>query len=81
LNNTLHKLKYRLSRQNVEKLCLVYICPIFEYACEIWDNCGVCYSTKLEQLQLDATVDGIKDSVVIESLQKGIIKFEPFLKG
>jgi hypothetical protein len=27
------------------------------------------------------TVDGIKDSVVIESLQKGIIKFEPFPKG
>jgi hypothetical protein len=26
----------------------------FEYACEIWDNCGVCYSTKLEKLQLDA---------------------------
>jgi hypothetical protein len=28
--------------------------PNFEYACEIWDNCGVCYSTKLENLQLDA---------------------------
>jgi hypothetical protein len=27
------------------------------------------------------TVDGIKDSFVIESLQKGIIKSEPFLKG
>jgi hypothetical protein len=26
-------------------------------------------------------VDGIKDSVVIESLQKGMIKSEPFLKG
>jgi hypothetical protein len=25
-----------------------------EYACEIWDNCGVSYSTKLEKLQLDA---------------------------
>jgi hypothetical protein len=25
-----------------------------EYVCEIWDNCGVCYSTKLEKLQLDA---------------------------
>jgi hypothetical protein len=51
----------------------------------------VFYSTKLEKLQLDAarivtgfqslTVDGIKDSVVIESLHKGIIKSEPFLKG
>ena len=50
----MRKLKYRLSRQNLEKLYLVYIRPIFEYACEIWDNCGVCYSTKLEKLQLDA---------------------------
>jgi hypothetical protein len=43
-----------LSRQNLKKICLAYICPIFEYAREIWDNCGVCYSTKLEKLQLDA---------------------------
>ena len=50
----LRKLKCRLSRQNLEKLYLVYICPNFEYACEIWDNCGVCYSTKLAKLQLDA---------------------------
>ena len=50
----LRKLKYRLSRQNLEKLYLVYIRPIFQYSCEIWDNCGVCYSTKLEKLQLDA---------------------------
>jgi hypothetical protein len=33
---------------------MVYIRQIFEYACEIWDNCRVCYSTKLEKLQLDA---------------------------
>jgi hypothetical protein len=50
----LRTLKYRLSRQNLEQLYLVYIRPIFEYASEIWDNCGVCYSTKLEKLQLDA---------------------------
>ena len=50
----LRKLKYRSSRQNLEKLYLVYIRPIFEYAREIWDNCGVCYSTKLEKLELDA---------------------------
>jgi hypothetical protein len=35
------KLKYKLSRKNLEKLYLVYIRPIFEYACEVWDNCGV----------------------------------------
>jgi len=32
----LRKLKYRLRRQNLEKLYLVYIRPIFEYACEIF---------------------------------------------
>ena len=37
----LRKLKYRSSRQNLEKLYLVYIRPIFEYAREIWDNCEV----------------------------------------
>ena len=50
----LRKLKYRLSRQNLEQLYLVYIRPICEYASEIWDNCGVCYSIKLEKLQLNA---------------------------
>ena len=50
----LRTLKYRLSRQNLEQLYLVYIRPIFESASEIWDNCGACYSTKLEKLQLYA---------------------------
>ena len=27
---------------------LVYIRPLFEYACEVWDNCGIDYSDKLE---------------------------------
>jgi hypothetical protein len=29
-------------------------CPVFKYACEVWDNCGIGYSDKLENLQLDA---------------------------
>ena len=52
--NVLRKLKYRLSRSNLEKLYLVYVRPIFEYACEVWDNCGTVYSNRLEQLQLEA---------------------------
>ena len=32
---------------------LVYIRPIYEYACEVWDNCGICHSNKLEKLQLE----------------------------
>ena len=48
----LRKLKYRLSRTNLDTLYLVYIRPLFEYACELWDNCGIGNSQKLEQLQL-----------------------------
>ena len=50
----LRKLKYKLNRNNLEKLYLIYIRPIFEYACEVWDNCGVSNSCKLERLQLEA---------------------------
>jgi hypothetical protein len=50
----LRKLKYRLNRKNLEKLYLIYIRPIFEYACEVWDNCGVSNSCKLARLQLEA---------------------------
>ena len=50
----LRKLKYKFNRQNLEKLYLIYIRPIFEYACEVWDNCGVSNSCKLERLQLEA---------------------------
>ncbi|XP_063435711.1 unconventional myosin-IXa-like [Mytilus trossulus] len=38
--NMLRKLKYKLSRKNLEKLYLVFIRPLFEYASEVWDNIG-----------------------------------------
>jgi hypothetical protein len=47
--HVLRKLKY-----NLEKLYLVYIRPIFENACEAWDNCGVGNYNKLDQLYLEA---------------------------
>jgi hypothetical protein len=52
--NVLRKLKYKFSLKNLEKLYLVYIRQIFEYACEAWDNCGVRNYNKLDQLQLEA---------------------------
>ena len=45
-----------MTRQNLEKMYLVYIRPIFEYACEVWNNCGKCHSSKLETLQLDTAL-------------------------
>ena len=50
----LRKLTFSLNRSNLEKMYLVYIRPLFEYACEVWDNCGIGYSDKLEKLQLDS---------------------------
>ena len=52
--NVLRKLKYRLNRQNLEKLYITFIRPIFEYASELWDNCGIGNIDKLEKLQLEA---------------------------
>ena len=52
--NVLRKLKYQICRNNLEKLYLAYIRPLFEYACEVWDNCGVLNANKLEKLQLEA---------------------------
>jgi hypothetical protein len=54
--NVLRKFKYKLSRKNLDKLYLVYIRLIFEYASEVWDNCGVGNSNKLDQLQLEAAI-------------------------
>jgi hypothetical protein len=36
----LRKLKFNMNRLSLEKMYLVYVRPIFEYACEAWDNCG-----------------------------------------
>ena len=51
--NVLCKLKYKICRTTLENLYLVYIRPIFEYASEVWDSCGVVNANKLEQLQLE----------------------------
>ena len=45
--NIPRRLKYRLSHTNLDKLYLVYIRPLFEYACELWDNCGIGNSQQL----------------------------------
>ena len=32
----------------------MFICPLFEYASEVWDNCGSLNLEKLDCLQLEA---------------------------
>jgi hypothetical protein len=54
--NILRKSKFKINRSNLEKkLYLVYIRPIFEYASEVWDNCGSLNASKLERLQLETS--------------------------
>ena len=52
--NVMRKIKYKICRTTLEKLYLTYIRPILEYACEVWDNCGIVYTNKLENVQLEA---------------------------
>ena len=47
--NILRKLKYRLKRDYLEKIYLVFIRPILEYASEVWDNCGQTNCNRLEK--------------------------------
>ena len=66
--NILRRLTYRLSRTNLAKLYLVYIRLLYAY--ELWDNCGIGSSQKLEQLQLEAVriVTGLLISTKTEIL-------------
>jgi hypothetical protein len=50
----LRKLKYRLKRDYLEKIYLVFIRPILEYASEVWDNCGQTNCNRLEKIQIEA---------------------------
>jgi hypothetical protein len=50
----LRKLKYLLSRSHLSKIYKTYILPILEYGCELWDDCCIRDTQKLECLQLEA---------------------------
>ncbi len=52
--NVLRKIKYILSRQNLNKIYLSYILPLLEYACELWDGCTARDTDKIDKLQLQA---------------------------
>lgn len=51
--SVLRKLKFTLNRDTLSKLYIVFIRPLMEYACELWDECNVTNSDKLEKLQLE----------------------------
>jgi hypothetical protein len=59
-NNSGRKLKFKLERNYLEKIYLIFIRPILEYASEVWLNCGQFNSNRLEKMQIEAAgiVDG-----------------------
>ena len=54
LIGVLRKNKFSLSRKTLNQIYVSFIRPKFEYASEVWDNCGIGNANKLEQLQLEA---------------------------
>ena len=52
--SVLRKMKFILDRQTLSKLYCVFIRPLLEYACELWDGCSRFDTDKLEKLQLEA---------------------------
>jgi hypothetical protein len=49
----LRKLKYVLNRHYLARIYLIFIRPMFEYACELWDGCNQQDSDNLYKLQLE----------------------------
>ncbi len=70
--NVLRKLKFKLSRECLERIYFSFIRPLLEYACEVWDNCGEVNSMRLERVQYEAAriVSGLTSYANIDSLLK-----------
>ena len=52
----IRKLKYVFkNRHYLARIYLIFIRPMFEYACELWDDCSQQDSDNLEKLQLGRT--------------------------
>ena len=49
----LGKLKYKLSKDTLNKLYCTYIRPLLEYRSEVWDGCSINDTNRLEQIQLN----------------------------
>ena len=50
----LRKLKYVLNRHYLSRIYLIFLRPMLEYACELWDGCSQQDSDNLEKLQIEA---------------------------
>lgn len=70
--NILRKLKFKIDRIFLERIYFTFIRPILEYSCEVWDNCGVVNTERLEKIQLEAAriVTGLTSYASAESLYR-----------
>ena len=53
----LQKLKFKVSRNFLETMYLTFIRPLLEYAGEVWDNCTLADSERLEKFNLKPHVE------------------------
>jgi hypothetical protein len=66
----LRKLKFSLSRNNLEAIYFTYSFPLLEFACELWDGCTQQEYNKIEQIQHEAAkiITGLPKFSSLESL-------------
>ena len=50
----LRKLRYKFSKNSLNKIYCTYIRPLLEYASELWDGCNQTGADRLEKIQLNA---------------------------
>ena len=50
----LRKLNFKVSRNFLETMYLIFTRPLLEYAGEVWDNCTLADAERLEKIQLEA---------------------------
>ena len=68
----LRKLKFKVSRNFLEAMYLTFIRLLLEYTGEVWDNCTLVDSERLEQIQLEAAriVNGLTSYASLLSIYK-----------
>jgi putative component of membrane protein insertase Oxa1/YidC/SpoIIIJ protein YidD len=50
----IRQLEYALNRHYLARIYLIFIRPMSEYVCELWNGCSQQESDNLEKLQLEA---------------------------
>ena len=52
--NLLKALKFRVSRQSLEKKYFAYVRSLFEYSDTVWDNCSLASKKLLDAVHIEA---------------------------